>query len=162
MKSSQLNMASPWFTLFHKIKGVFSVDKELHVDEDLTENEDGSYQFMIASQNGDKLAAIEKLLGTSYTFGNVRLIIKYGYENQAEEENWREVYETAFKGNPYFREVIEKGNPVFGQLGYAVFAREILSFFDDNLMDYKGYSHFVVADAVRDFAKATPVRPCSE
>ena len=144
-----VGIEAPWYNYFKKVYNLFKEDSELVIDNELVENKDGSFEFTISSKNGDKLWAIERLLGYGCVFGNTRVIIKYGYENK-QEEDWANVYRTAFAGNPLFQEVAEYSMPIVGTNTYAIFKKNIISFYDDNLSDYHGNSHYIVADVVRD------------
>lgn len=155
-----LGIEAPWYTYYKKIYNLFSGDSELTIDDELGEFEDGNYEFMISSKNGDKLNAIEKVLGYGRDFGGVKVIIKYGYENKP-EDNWAEIYKTAFDGNPLFQEVVEYEMPLLGTNTYAIFKKNIISFYDDNLSDYHGNSHFIVADLVKDVIASPEVFICT-
>lgn len=155
-----LSISAPWVTYHKQVYNLFKDDVEIDVDDTLSETESGNYEFTISSKNGDKLYAIERLLGYGTSFGNVKVNIKYGYENM-EEVDWPSIWERAFSGNPLFQEVIRYDTPVLGKGGYAVFKKEIMSFYDDNLGDYCGNSHFIVADVVRDLCIGNNVHPCT-
>lgn len=155
-----LNIEAPWFTYFKEIYNLFEKDPELTVDSELTEKDDGNYEFMIASKNGDKLNAIERLLGYGRVFGAIKVFIKYGYEN-VKDEDWAEVYRKAFEGNPYFQEVAEYQLPMFGTSTYAIFKKDIITFYNDNLGDYHGNDHYIVADLVKDIITDQNIYICT-
>lgn len=156
-----IGIEAPWYNYYKKIYNLFSVDEEITIDKELKKSEDGSFEFTIASKNGDKLNAIEKLLGYGRVFGKVRVFIKYAYENQ-KEENMSEVYRNAFTGNPLFKEVVDVTMPFFGTSTYAVFKKDVVSFYDDNLSDYHGNSHYIVADLVKDVVTNPNVYVCTD
>lgn len=155
-----LRIEAPWENYFKKVYNLFVGDSEITIDNTLTDNGDGSFEFTISSKNGDKLNAIETLLGRGCSFGGVKVLIKYGYENQ-KEKNWADIYRTAFEGNPLFQEVVECGMPMFGTNTYAIFKKDIITFYDDNLSDYHGNSHYIVADLVNDVVANPGVFVCT-
>lgn len=155
------DIEAPWYNYYKKIYNLFSVDIEVTVDEDLTENEDGNFEFTISSKNAVKLEAIEAILGYGRVFGNVKVLIKYGYENM-KEENYSETYKKAFSGNPLFKEVIDIEMPFHGKSSYVVFKKDIITFYDDNLSDYRGNNHYIVADLVKDVVANTKLFICTE
>jgi len=144
-----IGIEAPWHNYHKKVYNLFNGDPEVTVDNILTKNDDGTFEFTISSKNGDKLNAIENLLGYGKVFGNVRVLIKYGYEN-VEGKDWANIYKTAFTGNPLFSGVVECGMPLMGTNTYAIFKKDIVTFYDDNLSDYHGNSHYIVADLVKD------------
>ena len=155
-----LGLEAPWESYRKKVFNLFNVDPEINVDSELTELEDGNFEFMISSKNGDKLYAIERILGSGQSFAGVKVRIKYGYEN-AREEDWASIWERAFSGNPHFKEIVRYDVPVLGKGAFAVFNRDIISFYDDNLADYQCNSHYIVADMVNDIVMDSNVRPCT-
>ncbi len=151
-------MQSPWETYHKTVYKIFEKDPEVTVDAVITYNDDG-YSFMIASPNGDKLDAISNLLGHTVLFGNVTLTIKYGYENL---KSSGDVWEKAFDGNPYFVRTENMPWPG-GQRQFAIFSRDILTFFNDDLSDYCGNTHMLVADAVKNIvAKDKDITICTK
>lgn len=156
-----VGIEAPWYNYFKKVYNLFEGDPEVTVDEDLIENEDGTFEFTISSKNSEKLNAIEKLFGYGKVFGDIRVLIRYGYEN-ASEEDFAELYEKAFTGNPLFKEVIRCEMPLFGDSSYAVFKKNIVTFYDDNFSDYHGNSHYIVADLVKDVIADPKIFICTE
>lgn len=155
-----VGIEAPWHNYYKKVYGLFNVDKELNIS-DITENGDGSYEFTISSKNGDKLCAIESLLGYGRVFGNTKVLIRYAYEN-GQDLDWSEVYRLAFEGNPFFKEVIDIDMPFQENLSYAVFNKDIITFYDDNLSDIHGNSHYIVADIVKDVVADTGLFVCTD
>ena len=155
-----IGLEAPWYSYHKKVFNLFDGDTEITVDSELTETEDGNFEFMISSNNGDKLYAIEKILGSGQSFSGIKVRIKYGYEN-ARDEDWASIWERAFSGNPHFKEIVRYDVPVLGKGAFAVFNRDIISFYDDNLADYHCNSHYIVADMVNDVVMNSNVTPCT-
>ena len=69
----------------------------------------------------------------------------------------------AFTGNPLFSKVVTEVFPGGAKVYYAVFKREIITFFNDNMTDYHANSHFIVADIVKEIANEdSAVNVCTE
>lgn len=155
-----IGLEAPWNSYHKKIFNLFDGDSEVSVDSEMKKTEDGNFEFTISSKNGDKLYAIERILGSGQSFSGAKVRIKYGYEN-SQEEDWASIWERAFSGNPHFREVIRYDVPILGKGAFAVFNRDIISFYNDNLADYHGNTHYIVADMVNDIVINNNVKPCT-
>lgn len=155
-------LSPPWYQYQRQVLNLFQGDPELKIS-DLEEVNDGEYTFSIESQNGAKLQAIEKLIGRTKMIGNVKVVIDYKYADGS-NESWAEVVEAAFQGNPLFKEVIVERDPIMQvEFSYAIFARDIISFWNDNLGDYSGNEHYIVADLAKEVVSAkTNINFCTE
>ena len=155
-------LSPPWYTYYRQVLNLFDKDPDLKIS-DLDQNSDTEYTFSIESQNGEKLQAIEKLIGKTKVIGNITVTIDYRYAD-AQEETWAKTIETAFEGNPYFKEVIAERDPILQvAFYYAVFSRDVISFWNDNLADYSGNQHYIPADLAKEVVTAkTNVNFCTE
>ena len=154
----KVKLDAPWVEFRKEVWNAFKDDAEVTVDDELVELENGNYKFAIKSENREKLAAIRKLVGSMVVFGNVNLIIEY---DNGDAEVTAETWKTAFAGNPIFKDVISTEPPAFAAT-YAVFAKQIVTFYDDNLADYKGNKHIIAADLVRDIVANPNAYICTE
>ena len=159
---NRAKMSPPWYEYYRKVLNLFQGDKDIKIS-DLDKVSDSEYNFSIESQNGDKIQAIEKLIGRSTVIGNVTVTIDYKCA-EVENESWAKTLETAFTGNPLFKEVIAERDPILQvTFYYAVFARDIVSFWNDNLADYSGNMHYIAADLADEVVSAkTGVNFCTE
>lgn len=157
-----MELSAPWHEYHNKLMALFAEDNEVSVSPDLKEIAKGVYEITISSANSDKLYAIEKLIGNGRVFGNNFVTIKYLCENQINldvEEYW----ERAFGTNPLFVKMVKVKTPIADSpVSYAVFTRDIISFFDDDVSDYCGNYHGIVADVVKDVVNTAYVLPCTE
>ena len=156
-----VNVSAPWIGYYRKVYNLFCEDKELTIS-DLEDTADG-YKFSIESANGDKLQAIEKLIGAVHMVGSVKVTIEYKYANTTATD-WEKVYVDAFKGNPNFKEIVSHTDPIMQtKFVYAVFARKVISFYNDNLGDYAGNEHYIPADIVKEIAATDAlIHVCTE
>jgi len=155
-------LSPPWYGYYRQVYSLFSGDKELKIS-DLEEVSETEYSFTIESANKDKLDAIEKLIGRSKAIGNITVTIEYKTEEPVDGD-WGKIIETAFEGNPLFKEVIVEKDPILHvAFYYAIFAREIVSFWNDNLADYSGNEHYIPAELAHQLITAkTAVNFCTE
>jgi hypothetical protein len=158
--ANKVGISAPWVTYFKEVYNLFANDANVTVDPQLTDDGNGKYHFNITSDNQKKLAALRKVLKTEIVMGNITLKINLNYTGDTEPatlEDWV----NAFEGNPYFATTATSEAPGL-DFGYAIFERDIITFFNDDLTDYCGNAHKVVADVVRDVTKESSIIPCTK
>lgn len=134
---ARLKLASPWTTCFRQFKAFFQKDPDIRVifDEDTP-------AIKLYVENKDKADALAYLLPTSRQFGNVTLQITVipangASTNGGEYTNDVDALMGALKGNKAmtgFQPVESAGFKAM----YVLFAREVVSYFNDNLADLNG------------------------
>ena len=161
-----VGLSAPWITYYKMVYNLLSVDNEILVDEDVKDNEDGTYEFTIESSNEDKIISLSRILNDRVVFGNVTLITKFRCANDAVKFNIEivhdafpsiEDYDRAFSGNPFFVRTESIKDPTGASWDYAIFEAEIITFFNDDLTDYKQNAHYIVADIVKEISGETSV-----
>lgn len=168
----KISLNAPWVDHYKKVYQLLSPDPELTVSKDLKEVTEGCYNFYIISANGEKLDALRKVLRTNITFNTVILRMTFIHTDIGEleandgpviptEEDW----EKAFTGNPLFCRIVKAGKGLF-DMGYAVFAHEIIDYFSDDLSDINGYSHLLPATIVKEVCRfvegGADLMPCTD
>ena len=142
----RLKLSPPWITYINKLKALFGGDPQItfNVDRDAP-------SVTLACNNGDKVAALLKLLPTDVQFGNVTLpIIIDGVPTDRAFINKQELFEVVFEKNPAFAYVVapvDADYPWFGMI-YVVFKNCVVQFFNDNLND----AHGVLSTLYQDIA----------
>lgn len=134
---AKLKLASPWANCFRQFKAFFQKDADVRVvfDEDAP-------AIKLYVENQDKADALAYLLPTSRQFGNVTLQITIipangASTNGGEYTNPVDAVMGALKGNKAmagFQPVESAGFKAM----YVLFAREVVSYFNDNLADLNG------------------------
>jgi hypothetical protein len=162
--SKKVTLEAPWDSYYKKVWNMFTPDKELEVT-DLLEVEGGQYVFNIESTNTDKIIALSKILKSDISFGNISMHINFLVKNEEADGTAFSLddIQTAFDGNPLFVEVSggEGGYPTINT--YAVMAREIISYYDDDLLDYCGNAHMLPAEIMREIGVETAgISYCTE
>lgn len=136
MQDVRLKLSPPWVTYINKLQALFDGDPQIAFNVDIRVP-----QVTIACNNGEKVAALLKLLPSEKAFGNVILKINIDgpVANLAFTSN-KALFETAFAGNPAFAYCVapaEEGY-YYVDFTYVVFKNCVVQFFNDNLNDPHG------------------------
>lgn len=134
---SKLKLASPWTTCFRQFKAFFQKDPEIRVVFD--EDEPAINLYV---ENQDKADALAYLIPSARQFGNITLRINIIPANQqgVNSDSYTNTVDAvmgALKGNKAmtgFQPVESAGFKAM----YVLFAREVVSYFNDNLGDLNG------------------------
>lgn len=161
----KVSISAPWITYFKIVYNVLSVDTEISMPDEVTDEGDGVYSFYIESPNASKIIALSKVLKNEVIMGNITLKVDYRCTNDASiqlnnENITSKDFETAFHGNKYFVRV-ENVKVPGGAFSYAIFTRDIITFYNDDLSDYHQNAHYIVADIIRDIIDPCNVYPCT-
>lgn len=143
------NISAPWVTHYHMIEALFKDDPEITVEYD---KENTTVKLFVRNQ--DKAEALTKLMPTEVPFGNVKLRISVIPANTI----WKpdDYIRKAFVGNPIFDDVCEVGIHQGATLYYALFKKEVIKFFDDNLGDPHGNVFTLAQDIAKNVLTNTP------
>lgn len=150
MNDARLKLAPPWVIYTNKLQAIF--DPDPHIAFNIDYNGSNGPMVTIATNDGDKAAALVKLLPTEKTFGNVTLwiCIDCPHISNRAFKTKTELFETAFKGNSAFAYTVcpyEEGYQFFTAT-YVVFKNCVVQFFSDNLND----CHGVISTLYQDIA----------
>lgn len=149
MSDVRLKLSPPWITYINKLQALFDGDPQIAFN--IKQSEAGPC-VVIACNNGDKVAALQKLLPSKKDFGNVSLYIGIdGTPSNIAFPTPKELFETAFAGNPAFAYTVaptEEGYWFFS-MTYVVFKNCVVQFFNDNLND----CHGIVSTLYQDIAE---------
>ena len=162
----RLKVSPPWITTINKIQAMFDGDPQIACNVQWNGN---NPEIILACNNGDKVSAIKQLLPKKQYFGNVVLTIGVdGPEFNRGFTTPKEIFETAFSGNPAFAYVkapAEKGY-YYVDFTYVVFKNCVVQFFNDNLNDAHGVISTlyqdIAAELFSDSFKGRPVYYCTD
>lgn len=137
MSDIRLKMSPPWITYINKLEALFDGDPQIAFNVNWSATDPS---IDIATNNPDKAAALLKLLPTEKTFGNVTLTISVSCDtiSNLAFKTAKDLFETAFKGNPAFAYVVVPTNVYYIPFTYVVFKNCVVQFFNDNLNDPHG------------------------
>lgn len=170
-KETKVGLQSPWVTYFKMMYNVLSADPEITMPDSIEEGPDGQCTIYIESSNEEKIISLYRILKEKIVMGNITVTVKFSCKNEALEFDIKGVsdplptvedYDNAFSGNPYFVMTQSIEMPGGGSMDYAVFTRDIITFFNDNMMDYKCNSHYIVADIIMEISGESSVGVSTE
>ena len=136
MNDVRLKISPPWVTYINKLQALFDGDPQIAFNID--------YNNMIvtlAGNNGEKNAALQRLLPVEKKFGNVILhIVVDGPIANIAFPTQKALFDTAFKGNPAYAYSVSPADEgyYFFSMTYVVFKNCVVQFFNDNLNDCHG------------------------
>jgi len=150
-----MKQSAPWITLVHELHALFDEDPEVHV-----KYVDGAHEVTLYVDDQDKADALTELIGESKTYGNVVMKINIVPAN-AFEDKAPSVVARAFKGNPVMKRIQHVESRGL-KIDYAVFRKEVVQFFNDNLQDPHGNKSTLYEDIARDVFEETGVCFCTD
>ena len=137
MNDVRLKILPPWTIVIRKLEALFDGDPQIAFNTDFS----GLHPTVVlASLNGDKVAALQKLLPNEVVFGGVTLKVMIdGNPSNRAFTTKKELFEAAFKGNPAFAYAVTPGDDSWWiSTTYVVFKNYVVQFFADNLNDCHG------------------------
>ena len=138
MSEVRLKILPPWSIYIKKIIALFDGDPQIACNVDYSGT---SPSIVLSCNNGDKVAALQKILPEEYEFGNVRLKIGIdGVPSNRAFKSKKELFEVAFEKNPAFAYALcpaEEGYEWFAMTS-VVFKNCVVQFAADNLNDCHG------------------------
>lgn len=148
MNNIRLKILSPWVIYCRKLEALFDGDPQIAFNTDFS----GAHPAVVlACNNGDKVAALQKLLPDEVVFGGVTLKIMIdGIPSNRAFVTKKELFEIAFSGNPAFAYAVTPGDDSWWiSTTYVVFKNYVVQFFADNLND----CHGVISTLYQDIAE---------
>lgn len=158
----KVNLQAPWIDYYKKVYNLFEGDPEVNV-YNIIDTEDGAKSFDIGVTNLTKLEALDKILKKEIVFGNVTLKINIIHD-EIENKTVKDYFREAFNGNAYFKKVSSVALP--GQenaISFAIFSRDVISYFIDDITDYCGNAHTLPAEIAKEVTnwETSDVRICT-
>lgn len=162
-KKTTVGLDSPWYIFADTVAQIFANDESVNVDIPKScKSDDGTFEFVISSEDAVKIAAIKKLIGETRQYGNVTVNIIYNVEDAPMTVS--DVV-TAFGDTGYFDKVVSLAMPV-GEMDYVVMKKDVLQVYGDNTRDYYGNINTVVAQAIesiiQDDVKVANIAICTK
>ena len=138
MNDVRLKILPPWTIVIRKLEALFDGDPQIAFNTDFS----GEHpRVVLACNNGDKVAALQKILPSEVNFGNVILkVIVDGTPSNIAFTSKVDLFDTAFKGNPAYAYSMcpcEDGYQWICST-YVVFKNCVVQFAADNLNDCHG------------------------
>ena len=136
--NERLKILPPWTIVIRKLEALFDGDPQIAFNTDFS----GEHPCVVlACNNGDKVAALQRILPSEINFGNVSLkIMVDGTPSNIAFTSKVDLFDAAFKGNPayaYSTCPCEDGYQWICST-YVVFKNCVVQFAADNLNDCHG------------------------
>ena len=138
MNEPRLKILPPWTIVMRKFEALFDGDPQIACNCDFS---GAAPSIVLACNNGDKVAALQKILPTEIEFGNVKMeIVVDGTPSNKAFTSKVELFDTAFKGNPAYAYSSCPAEESYQWIGntYVVFNNCVVQFAADNLNDCHG------------------------
>jgi len=133
MIKGPLKLQSPWVIFAEEIKELFREDPEIHIEY----KDDNPYEIKLFVDNAEKADALAKLIPQERVFGNVIFHVTIVPADNEKVNNYGELFEKAFAGNPALSFVAATEPSMFTiPATYVVFANKVVQFYTDDLSDY--------------------------
>ena len=141
---SNVKLSSPWIDYVHKLEAFFQKDPDVNI----VFNDGEERKINIYVEKAAKAEALEELLPTDKTFGNVTVAINVIPANFGEKID---LFRNAFEGNDAVS-YIETISPPFtsNPFHYIVFQKEVVQYWNDNLGDINGVRSTLYQDLAKE------------
>jgi hypothetical protein len=146
--SDTVGIAAPWITYAEEVNALFDKDPEVLVQYD-----NDNTELKLYVDNAAKADALSRLLPTEKSFGNVTLNISVIPAN--DNPSKISLFRNAFAGNPIFDSIETVPFAQNAPIEYIIFAREVVSFFNDDMGDFYGAKSTLYEDIARDVFDTT-------
>jgi hypothetical protein len=150
-------MNPPWITLWNQVRG--SIGNDPRVTTTRLDQSRQPYLIRITVRDNAKAVGLASLVKRRHNFGNITVVVRIedrqgNHVNRVVPKSPRELaglVRSAFTRNGWYRKVLVK--EFFGRLRvYAVFAKKVVQFYNDDLSDlygnYNGVAGAVFADVL--------------
>lgn len=138
MSEPKLKILPPWTIVIRKLEALFDGDPQIAFNTNFS----GEHpRVVLACNNGDKVAALQRILPNEVEFGNVILeVMVDGVPSNRAFTSKVELFDTAFKGNPAYAYSVCPAEEGYQWIGttYVVFNNCVVQFAADNLNDCHG------------------------
>ena len=152
----KIKLSSPWENLYHEINTMFGKDEDIKI---VINDDEKEIRLYVTGQ--DKADALTALLPTEYQFGNIVVNVKVIPSN--EKLTKAQLYRKAFDGNPVFSFARSVEGIMTNPIHYVVFAREVATYFCDNLHDIYGNINTLYENIAKDlFSESDGVCFCTD
>lgn len=147
---ANLKLAAPWTIYYEEIKALFGSDQDIQISVD---DEEKTVKLYVTGT--EKAEALEKLLPSETTFGNITVHTVVVPSNLLGEEKVS-LFQAALAGNPVFAFTKTNEGVFTIPLSYVVFKNRVVQFFADNLQDVNGNITTLYETIAKDVFGETP------
>lgn len=156
-KTENLRLSPPWNTIYRKITAFFKGDDEITVKP--LETTGRNWIITIETPNSDKAFALENIMRTEYSFGNVSVKVKFAVTNETAKkatilsDDLYETYLTALSSTPAVTDIKKVKNFVQDEFVIVELKKEVVQFYNDDISDYYGNWNGLYTDIAKEIFK---------
>lgn len=158
MADVRLKILSPWVIYIKKVEALFDGDPQIACN--VNYGSDAPY-ITLACNNGDKVAALQKILPEEVNYGGITLKIAIdGTPSNIAFTSKKDLFDTAFAKNPAYAYTVVPGEEGYNwfNMAYVVFKNHVVQFFADNLND----CHGVISTLYQNLAEEILTGPATQ
>lgn len=152
-------LSPPWYIYHKKLRSLFEEDDQVNIGE-LEQGPDGQYTAEITVSDKEKQAALQQIILQNVKMGNINITYTFADPQdipQADDDVSLETFIVAFKENPILVKTAT-AQTLSGNLQYyAIFKKEVIQFFADNISDYYGNYNGLAVDIAREVLVPTRI-----
>lgn len=160
MNNVRMRLSPPWITYIHEVEALFDGDPQIACNINYQEP-----SITLACNNGDKVAALQRILPNEVKMGNITLkVVVDGTPSNIAFISKSNIFETAFEGNPAFAYTVAPVEDGYNWIDYVyiVFKNCVVQFFNDNLNDAHGVVSTLYQDIAADVLNCDGVFYCTD
>lgn len=146
-----LNLSPPWITFYKQMQALFEEDPQVRVSYD-----DSKKTIYVYVDNPKKAEALDMLLPTAKTFGNVTVCVDIIPANENVKEDWSGIILRAFDGNPAIGYVEQIASPDGTPFTYVAFKKAVVQYINDNTTHPYGKTTTLYQDIAREIFDDVP------
>ena len=158
---ANMKLSAPWIIFVREVEELFKYDEEVHVVYN-----DDEKELKLYVDSEDKSSALNELLPTMKTFGNVELYIQVVPANVdfvLAKGPKIDLYVQALDGNGAFSFAKEVKGVFANNLTYVVFRNKVVQYFNDDLGDIYGQCSTLYQNIAKDvFGETEGVFFCTD
>ena len=160
-----MQLSPPWYSYQRKVQALFGRDPEVRI-RDLYQVDDHNFTLFILVRNPNKAKAIRALLPRVVEIGNATVTSRIFIPvdecevRVAMQASDAQLLEEAFNGNPVF-DRIEALSAGLVDIGYCIFKKEVIQFWDDDLSNFYGLTSTLAETIALDILKDVTVQFCT-
>lgn len=143
----KVNLSAPWYTYVNELRALFGEDEEISIVFDSL-----AMDVQLFVDNQKKADALTQLLPVEKEFGDVKLKITV-IPTDVLGDSVVDLMGAAFEGNPVLARICTSSS-LLGSFTYAVFRKEVVQFYNDQLDDINGNKSMLYQDVAKDVLKA--------
>lgn len=152
--NTKIKLSPPWVTYKNYLDAMFGQDPDVEI---LFNDEEPEVKLVVS--NGSKAVALRQILPETKTFGNVTLTINI--ETTKQDVSDLNLLKAAFNNNPVLCRT-EGYDTVFGPVDFAIFKKEVVQFYNDEMYDMNGLKSTLYENIARELFPDMTVHFCTD